>query len=139
MGREIKFRLYDFKLKKMFYKVGIEPKGVHIFTIDKEGDKVIHLPNKYALMQFSNMYDKNGKEIYEGDILKIENEDHEVIEVICKFEVVRRTMDTGWTVDIPSFCFERKDGLKSFPIVNNYAGKHDLEMLEVVGNIYEQA
>ena len=123
--REIKFRAWDKDKKEMMFD----------FLLGSGHKNWIPDKNK-ILMQYSGLKDKNNQEIYEGDILKIENQDHKVIEVICKFEIVRRTMDTGWTVDIPSFCFERKDGLKSFPIVNNYAGKHDLEMLEVIGNIY---
>lgn len=56
--------------------------------------------------------------------------------VVCKQGIVRRAIGSGLEVDIPSFYFKRTDGLESFPIVNNWAGKHDLEIMEIIGNIY---
>lgn len=87
--------------------------------------------------QFTWMLDKNKNKIYESDIIELPLETGEKIRVICRFGAVQRTLDTGWLVDITGFYFERSDGLNSFPIVKNYAGKHDLELFEVVGNIYE--
>jgi hypothetical protein len=53
--REIKFRRWDDELKKMFY-CG--------FTIPADGEVPDHL------MQYTGLKDKNGKEIYEDDIVK---------------------------------------------------------------------
>lgn len=81
--------------------------------------------------------DENGKEIYEGDILAITTQDKQDILVVCRFGTIQRRMDTGFLCDITGFYFERSDGLNSLPIVKNYKGKHDLEMMQIVGNIYE--
>ena len=81
--------------------------------------------------------DENGIEIWQGDILEIITENYELINIVCKYGIARRTMDSGWEVDIPSFYFEREDGLKSFPIFKNWQGKHDLEIMKIIGNIYE--
>ena len=45
---------------------------------------------------------------------------------------------SGWLVDIPSFYFDLIGGnFKAFPIVKNYKGVHDLTMLEIIGNRFE--
>ena len=57
MSREIKFRIWD-KINRMWLRCF----NVNLFDI---GD----LPN-VELMQYTGVKDKNGKEIYEGDIVK---------------------------------------------------------------------
>ncbi len=59
--RTIKFRAWDEERKFMDYF-----DLWHIGT----GDDIVHCP----LMQFTGLLDKNGKEIFEGDILQYPNE-----------------------------------------------------------------
>ena len=81
--------------------------------------------------------DKNGTPIYVGDIIALTTADGEKITIECKFGTVQRQIYEN-LVEITGFYFERSnDGRKTFPIVNNYLGKHDTEIWEVIGTIFD--
>lgn len=63
--RQIKFRAWD--VNKMLYNVAVKDSfafynGEHLTTVTGNC--------AYNIMQFTGLFDKNGKEIYEGDIIK---------------------------------------------------------------------
>jgi len=64
--RQIKFRFWSVKDKKMIYHPDVFSSND---LIEEDGWKV---------MQFTGLLDKNGKEIFEGDILKGKEHNNEV-------------------------------------------------------------
>jgi uncharacterized phage protein (TIGR01671 family) len=125
--REIKFRVWD-KLYKIMREV---------LSIDFEKQKVICPPrghefsewynqhlsfNEVLLMQYTGLKDKNGKEIYEGDIVETVTASGNPFGTI---DVVR-CQDGGFKL------VDETDSL--LPI---YIGDKEVISIEVIGNIYE--
>jgi uncharacterized phage protein (TIGR01671 family) len=96
MDREIKFRVWDVENKEMLevQKLDFEPTFY--------GGRIAIRPDQYSdyfdpedmiLMQYTGLHDKNGKEIYEGDIIRIKNS---LIEI--EGEVIFDTIDLSFKV-----------------------------------------
>ena len=134
MNRKIQFRAWDKKNKKMYKRAGISPHNDLQYAVKQEGggsryfnfddlhieQDSIYYPDDIILMQYTGLKDKNGEEVYEGDVLKWDD-----TEETGYVEYMEET--TEYVVD------EWKEG-------NKRSKGHSLssvDEVEIIGNIYQ--
>jgi len=83
MKREIKFRAWDIVKEKMVYKDFWDRNWYGTPYNDKDGCHTMyelnHIKSVCYIMQYTGLKDKNGKEIYDGDL--IEGDHQQIYEV----------------------------------------------------------
>jgi len=129
MNRTIKFRAFDDG--KMIYPENIQHLSLEDYEVLRLAKFFCNVRNDSKIMQFTGLIDKNGKEIYEGDILngwrKGSNSDREYTGVI-----EWQQQQAGWIIKCGKFVMEILSLAMSGDGVNT-----QLDSFEVIGNIYE--
>ena len=122
MNREIKFRVWDIELHMWINNIGMGKDN----TLCKGTEK------RFAVMQYIGLKDKNGNEIYEGDILC--NDEYQTWEWRGVVKFSHGVFGAEWLSNV-----------KSKSMVGSWGQKHNLRKLDddiverqiIIGNIYE--
>ena len=123
--REIKFRNWDSKTKIM-HTAGIMNLKGQILDQRVEYNKycceeqiISHIEKHQIIMQFTGLHDKNGKEIFEGDIVNFKDLEHN--EGWKKAKIIYKEFGTRFVA------------MTEYGECQFYGDKYT----EVIGNIYE--
>jgi uncharacterized phage protein (TIGR01671 family) len=133
--REIKFRAWDGERLKPVTLWGFH-EGF-IMTSKGSADE-----KEYKVMQYTGLKDKNGNEIYEGDIVRVWEEDEHIPYRDSGGGIIDFDLEEGFSqlgiVDFKSawYTYETKKHLKGRK-ENIFAPLDFSNNLEVIGNIYE--
>ena len=131
--REIKFRAWDKRNKVMsffgsFFSIEDMDSCGLIFHPKVSDDHKQGNAKDFKLMQFAGLKDKNGKEIFEGDILKRKE---------SKVELKEGDIDFLGTDGL--YIVEIKNQRFAYPINRPDAWSDIFEDDEIIGNIYENS
>lgn len=131
--RDIKFRAWSINENLMYYDVGLVQKKDGPWWVFDNGARLCQSGDHYVIMQFTGAKDKNGREVYDGDIIRGPSNTNpyggKSNRTKCfMFKIFWLQNDMFWG----GWCMERlgnhNDPYRTFPRISGS---------EVVGNIYE--
>ena len=146
MSREIKFRAWDNTAQMMLSSddiaLALQLNGdvlpLDLFASSEGMLSLRRSPKneRYTLMQFTGLKDKNDKEIYEGDIVfnankhpfTLVNQDPRTY--VVEWREGKYNEENTWLQNTPGFIFRKLDKRYMELIFNQ-------SQIEIVGNIYE--
>jgi uncharacterized phage protein (TIGR01671 family) len=114
-----KFKIYDTKNKKWIHKDPISLFGEMIIFGELMRGIRLEDYNDIEALQFTGMYDKLNKEIYEGDIVKSKSHNPENFQIEFIDGAFCCTYKDSWPIDINHF----------YPSIGC--------QIQVIGNIYD--
>ena len=120
--KELKFMVWD-KERECYLDetelAGITPDGKYILYIEEEEISKLEIEGNYIVEQYTGLKDKNGKEIYEGDVANIQG-----IKYYVDFE------HGGFWFNNDNLKWKANRPFTHFQEIND---------TEVIGNIHENA
>ena len=127
--REFKFRVWDTGSKRYFYDISPLPAGFknfHPILLNpglEAPTLVVQGREEVIIQQYTGLKDKNGKEIYEGDIFESTNPK----EILVRFVVQWGYRDNPYSWGFKSLLNEGK----------SYEFYDVKDSMKIIGNIYE--
>ena len=157
--RTIKFRAWDKKnlvmriVSAIFFNMDGENTGVHCQPLPGFSAAVVRSPfiegKDIELMQFTGLHDKNGKEIYEGDIVQLNCGSDDGATIRHKILALIEWELYGFVAKIPDKKVIVKGGSMegkklSWREIHTWVGMHDClsdngVKRKIIGNIYENS
>ncbi len=133
--RDIKFRVWDKQKKKIFYDVdcvSVSLGGGLILNFQEDESDVSEF---YELMQYTGLKDKNGREIYEGDIVR--HQSGFITQIGKGFSVVE-WCECGWFYRWYQIEHENTETGEIEAAGWKYTKMYDSDGCDdIIGNIYE--